>query len=785
MKLRSSVRRWAGDLGLGARFAVTGGRGGWLRTALTAIGIGIGVALLLVAASLPNMTFQREVRDSARAVDASREVTRPGPDTFLYAEQETLFRADTVTGLLLRPEGPHPAVPPGAPEVPAAGEMLVSPALRDLLASPEGALLRARLPYEITGTLGQAGLIGPAELRYVAGDATLTPGADVNRGERYGWSVPQEPANAFLLLLVVIACVVLLLPVLVFIAAAVRFGGEQRDRRLAALRLVGADNAMTRRIAAGESLAGALLGLAAGAGFFAVARQLAGTFQIWDVNAFPSDVTPVPWLAALTVASVPVAAVLVSLVALRGVAIEPLGIVRSTAPKPRRLVWRLLVLLAGVGLLVPTVGRVEATGTSIDTVGITAGATLTLIGLTTLLPWLVEALVRRLSGGPVAWQLATRRLQLSSGTAARTVSGIVVAAAGAIALQMLFQAMQSDFMHVTNMDTARAQLETRVGAHGGDDARRAIDALGRTEGVTGVIGTIESNVYWPGQLKKSDEVGPITSIAVGDCASLKELAHLPSCADGDVFVALAHGKEGPEDAWVKRTARPGALVALREPHPGPGALPTWRIPATARYVDARHDPMGRIQFGVLATPKAIDATRLEHPEAGAMIRLDPAVPDAAEHVRNTAAALDPLTRVITLQNFERDGRFSSVRTGILAGATLTMLLVAASLLVTTLEQLRERKRLLSSLVAFGTRRSTLGWSVLWQTAVPIALGMTLSLAGGLGLGVLLLRMIGKQVADWWVFLPVTGVGAALILLVTVLSLPLLWRMMRADGLRTE
>ncbi|MGW1926416.1 hypothetical protein ACWCQ0_46185 [Streptomyces massasporeus] len=43
--------------------------------------------------------------------------------------------------------------------------------------------------------------------------------------------MPEEPMNAFLILLVVVACVVLLLPVLVFIATAVRFGGEQRDRR--------------------------------------------------------------------------------------------------------------------------------------------------------------------------------------------------------------------------------------------------------------------------------------------------------------------------------------------------------------------------------------------------------------------------------------------------------------------------------------------------------------------------------------------------------------------------
>lgn len=160
------------------------------------------------------------------------------------------------------------------------------------------------------------------------------------------------------------------------------------------------------------------------------------------------------------------------------------------------------------------------------------------------------------------------------------------------------------------------------------------------------------------------------------------------------------------------------------------------------------------EYGVLATPSAIDAGLLDEPYAQVMVRLDPAVPDAAEHVRNTAADIDPTSWVRTLQDIERDAAFSSVRTGILVGSTLTMLLVAASLLVATLEQLRDRKRLLSSLVAFGTRRSTLSWSVLWQTAIPIALGLVLAVAGGLGLGVVLLKMGGQRVQDWWVFLPV-------------------------------
>ncbi|WP_437115071.1 FtsX-like permease family protein [Streptomyces flaveolus] len=106
----------------------------------------------------------------------------------------------------------------------------------------------------------------------------------------------------------------LLLPVAVFIAAAVRFGGERRDRRLAALRLVGADGRMTRRIAGGEALAGALLGLVLGAGFFLLGRQSAVLLTVRDISVFPSDLDPSPALVALVAVAVPAAAVLVTLV---------------------------------------------------------------------------------------------------------------------------------------------------------------------------------------------------------------------------------------------------------------------------------------------------------------------------------------------------------------------------------------------------------------------------------------------------------------------------------------
>ena len=201
--------------------------------------------------------------------------------------------------------------------------------------------------------------------------------------------------------------VVLLMPVAVFIATAVRFGGERRDRRLAALRLVGADSRMTRRIAAGEALAGAVLGLVLGAGFFLVGRQIAGSVEILDVSVFPSYLDPTPALALLVAVAVPAAAVVVTLLALRGVVIEPLGVVRTAKPPRRRLWWRLLLPLAGLGLLYPMIGQGRTNG-EFNQYMVTGGVILLLVGITALLPWLVEAVVARLGSGrsPGNWPSA-------------------------------------------------------------------------------------------------------------------------------------------------------------------------------------------------------------------------------------------------------------------------------------------------------------------------------------------------------------------------------------------
>ncbi|MBG0852789.1 ABC transporter permease [Streptomyces spinoverrucosus] len=774
------ARQWSRDLAMGAGFAFTG-RGGWVRAVLTAVGVGLGVALLLLTTAIPSALAARDERGQARSDLTFSETTPPRTDaTLLVADVGTTYRDKDIRGRELEPEGPKAPLPPGLDEFPAVGEMVVSPALKELLQSPDGKLLRERLPDRIAGTIAEPGLVGPRELAFYRGGeglASKLESGPVTRLERFGEPVPgtSDPWDPVLILLVLVVIVVLLMPVGVFVAAAVRFGGEGRDRRLAALRLVGSDSGMTRRVAAGEALAGSVLGLLFGTGFFLIGRQIAGRMEVFEISVFPSYLNPSPALAALVAVMVPAAAVLVTLFALRGVVIEPLGVVRTAKPSRRRLWWRLLLPLAGLAMLAPMIGQGNDGG-DFNQYLVIGGVMLLLIGVTALLPWIVETAVARLGAGPLAWQLAVRRLQLSSGAAARTVNGIAVAVAGAIALQMLFAGVDDDFTAATGHDETRAQMQVSV-PEGTPLARAAAD-FGKTEGVRKVYAYSEGFV---GERRTDPEFTSL--VTVGDCASLREVAKLPSCRDGDVFAV-----SGAEyDTDTADMAKPGRTLYFDSGYEGEpkGAETAWTLPAVKR-AEAAMDMTGNERGGLLVTPEALPAAAMKSLGGQIYLRLDESVPDVRDRVRNTAAAIDPFARPMLWVSSLRSERYDSIRTGLFVGATCVLALIGASLLVSQLEQLRERRRLLSALVAFGTRRRTLSLSVLWQTTIPIVLGLALASVVGLTLGAVLLKMTATGVSvDWASLLAMIGIGAGVVLLVTLLSLPPLLRLMRPEGLRTE
>ncbi|MCX5204487.1 ABC transporter permease [Streptomyces sp. NBC_00237] len=760
---------------MGAKFAVSGGREGWTRTILTAVGVGLGVALLLITSAIPNALAAREERGFARGEFAGRVATdKPGPDTLLIAAVQADYRDKAVRGRLVQPEGPQAPVPPGLTALPKPGELAVSPALQDLMDSDDGELLRERLNGPVTAVIADEGLVGPNELAYYQGSDRLTGAkGDIFRINAFRGSSMMESLDSTLLLLILVAFVVMLIPVAVLIAAAVRFGGDRRDRRLAALRLVGSDGAMTRRIAAGEALAGALAGLVVGGGLFFLIRSMAGLITLEKISVFPSDLAPALWLVVLICVAVPASAILVTLLALRGVVIEPLGVMRTAKPVRRRIWWRLLMPVAGLGLLLPQM-REGARGGDLSQPQVAAGVSLLLIGVTALLPWLVEAVVQRLGKGPVAWQLAVRRLQVNSGTAARTVNGIAVAVAGAIALQMMLGATSGRYTEDTGVDVSRTSMSVTVGAN--SPVAPQIDALkAKIAKIPGAHLALDIGDANLGDKAKSPE--KIVTLTVGDCAALRQIAVLPSCRDGDAFLA-----KGADERLT-----PGQRYYLDPASVDPeGRGVPWTLPSSTTTVPTKGGPRGYQRSTVLVTPGAVPAAAKPVLSHSLYVKTDPSAPDAAEHVRNVALGADPLTQVWGMTETETNVRFEQIQRAVLAGATCVLLLIGASLLVSQLEQLRERRKLLAALVASGTPRATLGWSVLWQSALPVALGLLLAVVVGSGLGAVLLRMTGFSINfNWASVAAMSGLGAGVALLVAGLSMPVLWRLVRPDGLRTE
>jgi hypothetical protein len=764
--------RWITELTLGARLSVAGGRSGWARLAMISVGVGLGVAMLLLAATVPSLVVAREARVDGRTAVADEPLPR-GADTVLIADANTTYRDQAIKGWLVQPEGPRAALPPGLTRQLAPGEMAASPSLARLLDADEGALLRGRWGERVVGTIGADGLAGPGEYAFYLGTDRLTGGETGTRVRSFGGSGAEEGLVAPLLLLALVGLVVLLLPVAIFVATAVRFGGEARDRQLAALRLVGADTAMTRRIAAGETLVGAVLGLVTGALMYVAMGALAGRFVPAGMTYYLADFRPVPVLAALVVLLVPVGAVLVTLSALRRVVVEPLGVVRRGGNRRRRLWWRLILPATGLALLYPLRAGLDNQAEGIE-LQVLAGVAALLVGVSLLLPWLVEATVRRLGGGSVAWQLAVRRLQLDSGTAVRAVSGIAVSVAGLIALQGLLAAVQTQFTTETGQraDTFQARVTTSAS----ESETRWRSALEHSTGIQ-VVGSHLSLVATPAGTPAT----PANEIrmVVGTCAVLGQSARIDNCAEGDTFVFADSGSTPP---------RPGSAYTLSVPgEPEAGPAPRWTLPTTARGASAHPGDRvaGEYSTMFLVTPSALRGIPAR--SAGMyFVALDPGDPDALERLRNAAARLDPLAAVHPIESRSIQSTLLAIRQGLMVGATALLLLIGASMLVNVVEQLRERRRLLAVLVAFGTRRSTLTGSVLWQVAIPMLLGLGVAAVTGTALASLLQTAAAAPVRfDWFGIGATSGAAALVVLLTTAASLPLLWHLTRPGGLRSE
>lgn len=224
---------------------------------------------------------------------------------------------------------------------------------------------------------------------------------------------------------VILTLLLLQIPVLGFLGQCARIGAVHRDRRLAALRLAGAEPGRVRRIAALETGPACLLG-----SLLATAAALPVLLSFW------SRPTPLAWTGtALVALGAPVLGSAAAVAALRRVAASPLGRVRRVRPA-RRGRGPGLLFLAGL-TLVAAAAATAAVGTSVTVerawrgprTALVLGAVVAVgagsVWLVGALSGLTGRLLARRTGSP-AVLIAAERLRADPWAAARSHAAVML-----------------------------------------------------------------------------------------------------------------------------------------------------------------------------------------------------------------------------------------------------------------------------------------------------------------------------------------------------------------------
>lgn len=228
---------------------------------LSVVGIALAALSAMVAfASFSVVEHRKEVGLARSAVELDE-----GQAAHVWARTDThpydgqvVFRTDIAT------DGSSEATgvpkPPGVDRWPGPGELVVSP---QFAAEVErGADLASYAPGEIVDHIGDVGLRAPDELVVYRGVSRTELGDVGSPVAAFGGTMPvnQELVDSQLKGLAVFFLTCLGLPVCAFLVVAARLSASTRERRIAALRLMGVTARQATRINAVEQVAVGLAG---------------------------------------------------------------------------------------------------------------------------------------------------------------------------------------------------------------------------------------------------------------------------------------------------------------------------------------------------------------------------------------------------------------------------------------------------------------------------------------------------------------------------------------------
>ncbi|MGW4059014.1 FtsX-like permease family protein [Amycolatopsis sp. NPDC004747] len=705
---------------------------------LTVVGVAVATGLVLLLATLPFATQNREQRALWQGehhvgyqLDGQRKMLFNAATDYFDGQQIVRVDVAPVAG------AGSIALPPGVPQLPGPGETVVSPALGRLLQAHPANQLGDRFGKPV-GALGEDALRFPEQLVALVGH---TPDAmPQNAYPLAGFPSGKASADPLLMLLSWVGIIVLLVPSLVLVASSARLTAARRERRLAAIRLAGATpGQVTNMVAAETTLSagiGALLGLLISPALHGLASFVPWAGGTWLASDFALPIG----LTVFIVLAIPVLVVLAGVLGLRRVLKNPLFATGGHTKKPLHW-WRLLALPAAGAFFLIAVTTVKETGG----IGLVMAGLFFLVGSAAIVgPWVTSAV-----GGTFVriWRrpsalLAGRRLRDDPKGAYRASAGIVLAVfAGSMALTLLptFESMTGGgrsyvdsvlYVDATDQDAGRLVDQTNAALQKYGQSEKAV-AVGEVYLVKGQA----PNRYGHRALV----------MTCADAVKLTRYGLTPeNCAGGpavfgDSAVDLAQYKFATNWEGQALTAKSGTRVEAV--HPRDADLSETLIVDPATLPDGLTPTDYTVVVPTTDANREIVRTALAGPAAGAEIG------SRDQRLYNQQSELGDLRRVTVI---------GLVAAGILAGCSAA---------VATAGSVMDRRRTFGALMAAGTPVRVLARALRMEAALPALVATIGAGIVGVGVGVGLYSMVDERgiVLSPWLLAPVVlGVGVALL-----------------------
>lgn len=669
--------------------------------------VGVGLATFALAAALLAMCLAHATYEGRIARIQAREgkvVGAGSPDAVAWWSGDLVDDVDDqpVTLVGVSPVTADAVPPPGVHRWPAAGEAVVSPALRDLLGAD-----RADRYGTVVGTVGDEGLVDADELLVYVGMPHTSDLADRAQavsgfGASEWYSVPAAYAyqadEPLVLRLLLVAGAV---PAVLLLFVAARAGSGTRDRRVRLLRTLGAGRPTVAVSVLAEVATPWALGLGAAVLGFAALGLRPVALPGLHLTLNPDDVArAVPYAGAAMAGAV--------IVSLLVVLVSPGVLGRCDAPRrwwPRRHGARPGPPLGRAGLFVAVVVATWwGAGRAATMQNSQVFLLVHLMGTVALMPLLPPAAATALwTVGEVAARLGHRRglpgaivggrrLQDQTGPTARIVAGL----AGAVLLLGLVQVFTA----------TRGPLYDQAVKNRALYAGSVLTGYGRTgPSIDAFVEALPDDVAVLWVVVVIDAQGGTSSAVHGTCADLTTVGL--GCPDEGTVVLGAH-----DLAQVPARVR---AVVQQESGMRDGAVTVAVAPARTAPALAEE-----------GADEAVSATPVLVAAPGTTLDLDA--------LRRTGLATVPggmglgtpdqafIVHAVTQQH-----QGAWVHAG---GLWAFMLMLGAGVLAVATETARGARDLAPLLVAW--RRPATPWSV-----AALRLGAPLALAGVLGCGVYL------------------------------------------------